>query len=325
MAMNEKQPTLTKTFRAQWAVMTFYERFEQVIALVLSAVIAVIIVVSLLQLMSIVFTLLILDAFNPLDHKVFQTVFAMIMTLLIAMEFKHSIVRVALRRDSIIQVKAVILIGLIALARKFVILDPEASPGKIAALAGATLALGVTYCAARAMTGPPGNAQMISRDLRHAQDVGARHRWLNRLQTALLVLTLPGLPPSLAACCWVTKAGCGWRVRFTLLLEPAAASGLTLRLYGAHPCTDEAPDLWAVLRELAARAGLPAVPVPHYVPSGVVNAFATGSKHHAAIALTDGLLRSLTPRELTGVLGHEIAHIANEDCVSWAWPIPSAG
>ena len=143
--MNEKQPTLTKTFRAQWAVMTFYERFEQVIALVLSAVIAVIIVVSLLQLMSIVFTLLILDAFNPLDHKVFQTVFAMIMTVLIAMEFKHSIVRVALRRDSIIQVKTVILIGLIALARKFVILDPEASPGKIAALAGATLALGATY------------------------------------------------------------------------------------------------------------------------------------------------------------------------------------
>jgi uncharacterized membrane protein (DUF373 family) len=66
----------------------------------------------------------------------------MIMTLLIAMEFKHSIVRVALRRDSIIQVKTVILI---ALARKFVILDPEVSPAKIAALAGATLALGATY------------------------------------------------------------------------------------------------------------------------------------------------------------------------------------
>jgi hypothetical protein len=52
----------------------------------------------------------------------------MIMTLLIAMEFKHSIVRVALRRDSIIQVKTVILIGLIALARKFVILDPRPAP-----------------------------------------------------------------------------------------------------------------------------------------------------------------------------------------------------
>lgn len=137
--MKEKQPGPIKTFRAQWAVMTFYERFEQVIALALSAIIAVIIVVSLLQLISIVFSLLVIDAFNPLDHKVFQTVFGMIMTLLIAMEFKHSIVRVALRRDSIIQVKTVILIGLIALARKFVILDPETSPAKIAALAGATL------------------------------------------------------------------------------------------------------------------------------------------------------------------------------------------
>ena len=129
--MKEKQPDPIKTFRAQWAVMTFYERFEQVIALALSAIIAVIIVVSLLQLISIVFSLLVIDAFNPLDHKVFQTVFGMIMTLLIAMEFKHSIVRVALRRDSIIQVKTVILIGLIALARKFVILDPETSPAKI--------------------------------------------------------------------------------------------------------------------------------------------------------------------------------------------------
>ncbi|EMH0374754.1 M48 family metalloprotease [Pseudomonas aeruginosa] len=157
---------------------------------------------------------------------------------------------------------------------------------------------------------------MISRDLRHAQNVGARHRWLNRLQTALLVLTLLGIAAVAGSLLlgdgglWLALAAAG----FTLLLEPAAASGLTLRLYGARPLhPDEAPDLWAVLRELAARAGLPAVPVPHYVPSGVVNAFATGSKHHAAIALTDGLLRSLTPRELTGVLGHEIAHIANED------------
>jgi uncharacterized membrane protein (DUF373 family) len=99
----------------------------------------------MIQLIRLVFTLLWVDAFNPLDHAVFQTVFGAIMTLLIAMEFKHSIIKVALRRDSIIQVKTVVLIGLIALSRKFVILDPEASPGKIAALAGATLALGIVY------------------------------------------------------------------------------------------------------------------------------------------------------------------------------------
>jgi uncharacterized membrane protein (DUF373 family) len=143
--MTEERRSEFQILRDQWAIMGFYERFEQVIAITLSIVIAVIIVVSLMQLISIVFRLLIVDAFNPLDHKVFQSVFGMIMTLLIAMEFKHSIVRVALRRDSIIQVKTVILIALIALARKFVILDPDVSPGKIAALAGGTLALGATY------------------------------------------------------------------------------------------------------------------------------------------------------------------------------------
>jgi hypothetical protein len=57
------------------------------------------------------------------------------------MEFKHSIVRVALRQDNIIQVKTVLLIALIALARKFVILDPEVGAEKIAALAATTVAL----------------------------------------------------------------------------------------------------------------------------------------------------------------------------------------
>ena len=145
--MNNSNPTgmTLERFRREWAVMTFYERFEQTVAIILSVVIAVIIVVSLVQLIRIVFSLLIIDAFNLLDHKIFQSVFGMIMTLLIAMEFKHSIVRVALRRDSIIQVKTVILIGLIALSRKLVILDPDVSPAKVAALAGAALALGLTY------------------------------------------------------------------------------------------------------------------------------------------------------------------------------------
>lgn len=144
--MNEHDaPAIFRQFRAEWAVMGFYQRFEQMVAMVLSAVIAAIIVVSLWQLMRTVYLMLLVDAFNPLDHQAFQTVFGMIMTLLIAMEFKHSIIKVVLRHENIIQVKTVLLIALIALARKFVILDPEASPAKVAALAGATLALGATY------------------------------------------------------------------------------------------------------------------------------------------------------------------------------------
>jgi uncharacterized membrane protein (DUF373 family) len=146
-----------KQGRQQWAVMTLYERFEQVVVLVLGALIGVIIVVALVQLIRVVVVLLITESLNPLEHETFQLVFGMIMTLLIALEFKHSIIKVALRRDSIIQVKTVILIAMIALSRKFVILDVETSPAKIAALAAALLTLGVVYwlmrerdeCAAR--------------------------------------------------------------------------------------------------------------------------------------------------------------------------------
>ncbi len=137
-----------------------------------------------------------------------------------------------------------------------------------------------------------------------------QHLWLNRLQTGLLVLTLVGI--AAAAGRLPFGEGCLWLALFAvagaLLLEPVAASALSLRLYrvrALHP--QQAHEMWALLREL------PATPVPHYVPSAVVNAFATGSKQKASIALTDGLLRSLSPRELAGVFAHEVAHIANED------------
>ena len=132
--------------REQWSIMSLYERFEQVVAIVLSLVIAVVIALALVQLVVRILPLLVSGAIDPLDHEVFQTLFGMIMTLLIAMEFKHSIIRVALRRSSIVQVKTVVLISLIALSRKFVILDTNAtSASTIAALGGAALALGVVY------------------------------------------------------------------------------------------------------------------------------------------------------------------------------------
>lgn len=157
---------------------------------------------------------------------------------------------------------------------------------------------------------------MLSSEPESRPAVWSRHRWLNRLQTVLLMLTLLGIA-AISGHLLLGDQGLWLSLAIgivALLVEPTAASQLTLRLYRAralHP--GEAPEIWSVLRELAIRAELPVVPVPYYVPSAVVNAFATGSKNYPAIALTDGLMRSLTPRELAGVLGHEVAHIANGD------------
>lgn len=129
-----------------WKVMTFAERFEHLVALTLSFVIGVIIAIALWGLIREVYLLLVLGALDPLDYRVFQTIFGMIMTLLIAMEFKHSILKVLDRSSHIVQVKIVILIAQLALARKFIILDFETtSAGKIAALGFAVLVLGLVF------------------------------------------------------------------------------------------------------------------------------------------------------------------------------------
>lgn len=137
---------LLAEMREQWRLLSLYERFEQVVVVALSLIIAVVIAIALVQLTLGVLPHVLSGTVSPLDHEVFQNLFGMVMTLLIALEFKHSIIRVALRRESIVQVKTVILISLIALSRKFVILDTKATDAAtIAALSGATLVLGVVY------------------------------------------------------------------------------------------------------------------------------------------------------------------------------------
>jgi heat shock protein HtpX len=89
---------------------------------------------------------------------------------------------------------------------------------------------------------------------------------------------------------------------------------LVLRLYGAQEVTAaEAPDLHALVRDLARRAGLP-MPKVYVIPQETPNAFATGrNPRHAAVAVTDGILRILDRDELAGVLAHELAHIRHRD------------
>jgi heat shock protein HtpX len=72
---------------------------------------------------------------------------------------------------------------------------------------------------------------------------------------------------------------------------------------------DDAPELYQMVDRLRQRAGLP-MPVVAVAPSEQPNAFATGrNPEHAVVCLTAGILRALPPRELEGVIAHELAHI----------------
>jgi heat shock protein HtpX len=75
----------------------------------------------------------------------------------------------------------------------------------------------------------------------------------------------------------------------------------------------QAPELYAIVEKLTRRAGLP-MPSIHVIPSESPNAFATGrDPEHAAVAVTEGILRILDRRQLEGVLAHELSHVQNRD------------
>ena len=89
---------------------------------------------------------------------------------------------------------------------------------------------------------------------------------------------------------------------------------IVLRMYGAQEVSAaEAPQLHAMVADLAREAQIP-MPKVYIIPEESPNAFATGrNPEHAAVAVTQGILRLLTPTELKGVLAHEIGHVRNRD------------
>ena len=80
-----------KQVRGQWPVLTSYQRFESLVALVRTLLIGAIILVALLRLFVSVIGGLLFDVLNPLDQHAFQLIFGEIMTLLIALEFNHTL------------------------------------------------------------------------------------------------------------------------------------------------------------------------------------------------------------------------------------------
>lgn len=144
----------------------------------------------------------------------------------------------------------------------------------------------------------------------------ARRRLENRLHAAAL---LAGMVALLGVLGWFLAGRWGVAVAAGMGLGLGLAARrvppwMVLRLYRGRPVLPEgAPELYRVLEALAARAGLPAVPVLYWVPSPVLNAFAAGTPADAAIGVTDGLLRGLSFRELAAVLAHEVSHLKSGD------------
>jgi len=104
---------------------------------------------------------------------------------------------------------------------------------------------------------------------------------------------------------------------FALLMNGVSywfSDKIVLRMYGAKEIgPQEAPRLYQIVQELALRAQMP-MPKLYLIPQEAPNAFATGrDEKHAAVAVTQGILRILDEAELRGVLAHELSHVKNRD------------
>jgi uncharacterized membrane protein (DUF373 family) len=132
--------------RSDWPGLSLYERFETSVAYFLTLVIAVVIVVALSRLFVNVIDTLVLRSLDPLEHSVFQQVFGGIMTLLIALEFNHTLRYSVAGERGIIHARVVILIALLAVARKVIVADLyEVGPASVAAYSVLALSLGLAY------------------------------------------------------------------------------------------------------------------------------------------------------------------------------------
>src|SRR5216684_6187191 len=92
---------------------------------------------------------------------------------------------------------------------------------------------------------------------------------------------------------------------------------IVLRSYGAQELdAQSAPELYSIVNELAHSASIP-MPRLYMIDSDTPNAFATGrNPHHAAVAVTRGIMRICNREELKGVIGHELSHVINRDILT---------
>ncbi len=142
------------------------------------------------------------------------------------------------------------------------------------------------------------------------------HRAQNDLHTILLIL---GMVILLAVSGYLLFGVIGLLIlvaggAFFIFGGQSVTPKLVLRMYKAKPvAVEQDSQLYSIVEELVKRAGLSNMPQLYYIPSKMINAFATGTRNNALIGITDGILRALNGSEIAAVLAHEISHIKNND------------
>ncbi len=155
----------------QWGPMTIYQRFESLAALIMMVLVTLVIIVAIVRLAASVIGGLVLGVLNPLDPKVFQNVFGEIITVLIALEFNRTLEHVVSGTRAMMQTKIILMIALLAVARKFIVMEIEATPsGIMIGLAAICLVLGIVIWLLREQEERPRLVQTVGRPEKPEQE-----------------------------------------------------------------------------------------------------------------------------------------------------------
>ncbi|MFN3622507.1 MAG: phosphate-starvation-inducible PsiE family protein [Hyphomicrobium sp.] len=133
--------------RRRWEPLSFYQRFEEMIIFVLTALMALVILLALWNLtMKVVAEVVVATGLDLTDYSAFQALFGAFFVVIIALEFKKSLLVAGQRADSIVQVRTVVLIAMLAALRKLIILEPGKTDALyLFGLAAVILALGAVF------------------------------------------------------------------------------------------------------------------------------------------------------------------------------------